>query len=46
MILAKIYSTILAKNYFEKDELIPEVEVIDAKGYLQDAIESDIQLFI
>ncbi|WP_432409679.1 DsrE/DsrF/DrsH-like family protein [Wukongibacter sp. M2B1] len=31
---------------FKTDELIPEVEIIDAKGYIQDAIESDIQLFI
>ncbi len=31
---------------FKKDELIPELEVIDAKGYIQDATESDIQLFI
>ncbi len=31
---------------FDKEELIPELEVIDAKGYLEDAIESDIQLFI
>ncbi len=31
---------------FKKDELIPEVEVVDAKGYLKDAIESNIQLFI
>lgn len=31
---------------FKEEELIPEVEVIDAKGYLEDAMESDIQLFI
>ena len=31
---------------FKTDELIPEVKVIDAKGYIQDACESDIQLFI
>lgn len=31
---------------FKKDELIDEVEVIDAKGYLKDAIDSEIQLFI
>jgi peroxiredoxin family protein len=27
-------------------ELLPEVEVIEAKEYLKDALESDIQLFI
>jgi peroxiredoxin family protein len=31
---------------FTKEELIPELEIIDAKAYLQDALESDIQLFI
>ncbi len=31
---------------FKKEELIPEVEVIDAKSYLKDALESDMQLFI
>lgn len=31
---------------FKKEELIPELEIIDAKAYLQDALESDIQLFI
>lgn len=31
---------------FNKDELIPELEIIDVKGYLKDALESDIQLFI
>ncbi|SKC51078.1 DsrE/DsrF/DrsH-like family protein [Maledivibacter halophilus] len=30
----------------KKDELIDEVKVIDAKGYLKDAIDSEIQLFI
>ncbi|NLK98757.1 DsrE/DsrF/DrsH-like family protein [Defluviitalea saccharophila] len=29
-----------------KEELIPELEVIEAKDYLKDALESDIQLFI
>lgn len=29
-----------------KEELIPELEVMEAKEYLQDALESDIQLFI
>lgn len=28
------------------EELLPEVEVIEAREYLKDAIESDIQLFI
>lgn len=28
------------------EELLPEVEVIEAKEYLKDALESDIQLFI
>lgn len=31
---------------FQKEELIPEVKVVDAKEYLKDAAESDIQLFI
>lgn len=31
---------------FKKEELIPEVEIIDAKGYIKDAVDSDIQLFI
>ena len=31
---------------FKKDELLPEVEIIEAKGYIQNALESDIQLFI
>lgn len=30
----------------DKEELIPEVEVMDAQQYLEDALESDIQLFI
>jgi peroxiredoxin family protein len=28
------------------EELLPEVEMMEAKGYLKDALESDIQLFI
>lgn len=28
------------------EELLPEVEIIEAKEYLRDALESDIQLFI
>lgn len=31
---------------FKKEELIPELEIIDAKEYLKDAISSDMQLFI
>jgi Uncharacterized conserved protein len=31
---------------FKKEELLPEVEIIEAKDYLKDALESDMQLFI
>jgi len=31
---------------FKKEELIPELEIIEAKDYLRDALESNIQLFI
>jgi Uncharacterized conserved protein len=31
---------------FKEEELIPEVEIITAKEYLKDALESDMQLFI
>lgn len=31
---------------FKKEELIPEVSIIEAKDYLKDALSSDIQLFI
>lgn len=31
---------------FKEEELLPEVEVITAKEYLRDALESDMQLFI
>lgn len=31
---------------FKQEELLPEVEVITAKEYLQDAMASDMQLFI
>ena len=31
---------------FKKDELLPELKIIEAKDYLKDALESDIQLFI
>lgn len=30
----------------KKEELIPELQVFDAKDYLKDALESNIQLFI
>lgn len=44
----KFYGCKLSMNVmgFKKEELIPEVEIIDAKGYIQDAIDSNIQLFI
>jgi peroxiredoxin family protein len=31
---------------FRKEEFIPELEIIDAKEYMKDALESDMQLFI
>lgn len=31
---------------FQPEELLPEVEVIEAKEYLKDALDSDLQLFI
>lgn len=31
---------------FKPEELLPEVEIIDAASYLKDALESDLQLFI
>lgn len=31
---------------FKPEEFIPELEIVEAKTYLQDALESDIQLFI
>jgi peroxiredoxin family protein len=31
---------------FKQEELLPELEVIEAKDYLKDALSSDIQLFI
>ncbi|MFD1177597.1 DsrE/DsrF/DrsH-like family protein [Paenibacillus puldeungensis] len=31
---------------FKPEEFIPELEIVDAKTYLRDALESDIQLFI
>lgn len=30
----------------KQEEMIPELEIIEAKDYLKDALESDIQLFI
>ncbi|MGP7818850.1 DsrE/DsrF/DrsH-like family protein [Niallia sp. 01092] len=31
---------------FKAEEFIPEVEIVDAKTYLRDALEANIQLFI
>jgi len=31
---------------FKKEELLPQLEIIEAKDYLKDAASSDIQLFI
>ncbi len=31
---------------FKKEELLPEVEIIEAKDYLKDAVNSNMQLFI
>lgn len=31
---------------FKKEELIPELEIVDAKDYLKNALNSDMQLFI
>lgn len=31
---------------FKPEELLPEVEIIEASAYLKDALESDMQLFI
>ncbi|WP_379130166.1 DsrE/DsrF/DrsH-like family protein [Paenibacillus sp. sgz500958] len=31
---------------FKPEELLPEVEIIEASAYLKDALDSDIQLFI
>jgi len=44
----KFYSCKLSMEIMgiDKDELIPEVEVMDAQQYLKDAMESDMQLFI
>lgn len=31
---------------FKKEELIPELEIVEVDRYLEDALQSDIQLFI
>lgn len=31
---------------FKKEEFVPELEIVEAKDYLKDALSSDIQLFI
>ena len=31
---------------FKQEEMIPELEIMEAKDYLKDALESDMQLFI
>jgi peroxiredoxin family protein len=31
---------------FKKEELIPEVEIVDAKEYIKDSIDANMQLFI
>jgi peroxiredoxin family protein len=31
---------------FKKEELIPELEIVTAKDYIEDALSADIQLFI
>jgi peroxiredoxin family protein len=31
---------------FKPEELLPEVEIINVKDYLKDALQSDMQLFI
>ena len=30
----------------KQEEMIPELEVVETKDYLKDALESDLQLFI
>lgn len=44
----KFYACKLSQEVmgFSKDELIPEVEVIEVYDYIKDAIDSKIQLFI
>jgi peroxiredoxin family protein len=45
---AKFYGCKLSMDVmgFKKEEMIPELQVIDVKGYLKDATEADLQLFI
>jgi peroxiredoxin family protein len=31
---------------FKKEDMIPELEIIDVNQYLKDALESDVQLFV
>lgn len=31
---------------FKQEELLPELEIVDVKAYIQDAVNSDMQLFI
>ncbi|MEW9121804.1 MAG: DsrE/DsrF/DrsH-like family protein [Thermotaleaceae bacterium] len=31
---------------FQQEEMLPELEIVDAKEYLKDALEADMQLFI
>jgi peroxiredoxin family protein len=31
---------------FKKEELLPELEIVDVKAYIGDAVQSDMQLFI
>jgi peroxiredoxin family protein len=31
---------------FKKEELLPELEIVDVKAYIEDAVNSDMQLFI
>lgn len=44
----KFYSCKLSMEIMgiDKDELMPDVEVMDAQQYLEDALEADMQLFI
>ncbi|MFW6006817.1 MAG: DsrE/DsrF/DrsH-like family protein [Bacillota bacterium] len=45
---AKFYGCKLSVKVmgFNKEELIPEIEIIEAQDYLQDALNSEIKLFI
>ena len=31
---------------FKKEEMLPELEIVDVKAYIEDAVNSDMQLFI